>query len=131
MRPVCRVAELGSLAVMERTASLMLYPTTETFEILVLLKRDRCLEFLLPYLQRCRSSRFMTGRVAEVAFDDGLLVWFTSDAGQIAVHRSRPIFGKSRTWLRVLPAPARRHSAFEVSDETVRDFVSSAYEIDG
>jgi len=116
---------------MERTANLRFYPTAETFESLLLLGRDRCLEFLIPYLQHCRNSGRISGRVAEVVFEDGLLVWFASDEGKIDVHRSRPIFGKSRTWFRVFPAVARRHSVFEASDDTVRDFVISAYEVDG
>jgi hypothetical protein len=115
---------------MERTANLRFYPTAETFESLLLLGRDRCLEYLMPYLEQCRSSRRISGRVAEIAFQDGVLVWFASAEGKIDAHQSRPVFGTSRTWLRVLPAPTRRHSVFEASNGIVRDFVSSAYGID-
>lgn len=110
-----------------RAANLRMYPTSDTFECLLLLERDACLRFLMPFLEHCRKSRRISGRVAEVVFDDGLLVWFAADEGMIDAHQSRPRFGTRRTWLRFFPVPCRKQSVLDVSDTVVRDFVSSAY----
>lgn len=108
------------------TADLYLYPAGEPMS-LKWLDCDRCLQFLLPYIDDCRASGRVGTVVAEISFSDGCVVWFGSKKGVIDMNYERPIFGGDSKWLRLLPVPNRQHTQCSVANMEIQQLVSSMY----
>src|SRR4051794_38995155 len=111
-----------------RTANVTLYPGGDVFDRLFQLDRDQFLKLVVPYLQHCRDSGRISGRVADMDFPDGLVVWFGSDEGAIDIHRGRPFFGRRIKWRPLFSLPVRKRTATVTSDEALREMVCSLYD---
>lgn len=111
-----------------RTADVTRYPGNDTFELLFHVDRENFVKFIMPYLQHCRDSSRISGRVADMSFPDGLVVWFSSDEGTIDVHQGRPFFGCCIKWRPLFSLPIRRRTVTIASDEALRDVIYSIYD---
>jgi hypothetical protein len=87
----------------------------------------KCLEVLMPHLDQYRKAERTANSVAEVRFSNGLTMKFASKDGHIEFSEQRPIFGSSRKWLGMIPAPARTEVHTDSSDFAIHKMVSQAY----
>jgi hypothetical protein len=111
------------------TAKLHLYPIGDKPMCLLSLKIDRCLQFLLPYLDVCRRSKRADDVVAEISFTDGRSIWFASREGMIDMALDQPRLRVSLLWLTLLPFLVRQGVPRKcASDEEIRNFVTSVYD---
>lgn len=98
------------------------------FDRLFQLDREQFAKLVVPYLQHCRDSGRISGRVADLDFPDGLVVWFGSDEGAIDIHRGRPFFRRRIKWRPLFPLPVRKHTVTVTSDTALTEMVGSVYD---
>ena len=108
-------------------ADTVLYPANASPSWHKQLSCAQCLELILPLAQASRRASRNARAIAEVNFASGLTLKFESQTGRIHLHQQRPMFGKSRKLMGLIPVPIRTETSFDATDFSIHQMVSKAF----